>query len=70
MQTAHDYNGYLSILIQPSVGHDKQQVFFIAGTAQLLERLETHDDDDMTSIASFTNSADLSARLLDLIARN
>ena len=68
VQTTDDYDGYLSILIKPRVGHDKQQAFYIAGTAQLLELFETLDD-DMTLITSFTGAADLSARLLDLITQ-
>ena len=68
VQTADDYDGYLSILIPPDVSADKQTSFFVAGTAQRLEVFEAYDD-NMTSLASFNDVEGLSAVLLDLIAR-
>lgn len=68
MQTFDDYNGYLSIVIEPSVSGDKQKSFFISGTAQHLELFETQDD-NMGALASFSDVEAISARLLDLIAQ-
>lgn len=68
VQTTDDYDGYCSILIEPAGSHDELSAFFIAGTAQHLELFETHGD-DMILLARFTDAADLSARLLGLIAR-
>jgi len=68
VQTADDYDGYLSILIAPDVSADKQTSFFVAGTARRLELFEACDD-SMTSLASFNDVEDLSAALLDRIAR-
>lgn len=68
VQTPDDYNGYLSILIAPSVSADKQTSFFVAGTAQRLELFKACDD-NMTSVASFNDVEGLSVVLLDLIAR-
>lgn len=67
-QTTDDYNGYLSILVEPIVQGDKQKSFFIAGTTQKLELFEAYGD-DMTSVASFSDVEAISARLLDLIAQ-
>ncbi len=69
VQTTDDYDGYLSILVEPIVQHDEQKSFFISGTAQHLELFEACDD-DMTSVASFSDVEAVSARLLDLIARH
>ena len=68
VQTADDYDGYLSILIAPDVSADKQTSFFVAGTTQRLELFEACDD-NMTSLASFNDAKGLSVALLDLIAR-
>ena len=68
VQTADDYDGYLSILIAPDVSADKQTSFFVAGTVQRLELFEAHDD-NMTSLASFNDAEGLSVALLNFIAR-
>jgi len=68
VQTADDYDGYLSILIAPDVSADKQTSFFVAGTTQRLELFEACDD-NMTSLANFNDAEGLSVALLDLIAR-
>ena len=68
-QTTDDYDGYLSILVEPLTPNDKQSFFFISGTTQHLELFEACDD-DMTSVASFSDVEAVSARLLDLIARH
>ena len=68
VQTADDYDGYLSILIAPDVSANKQTSFFVAGIAQRLE-LFVSSDDNMTSLASFNDVQGLSVVLLDLIAR-
>ncbi len=67
-QTTDDYDGYLSILVEPLAQSDKQKFFFISGTTQHLELFEACDD-DMTSVASFSDVEAVSARLLDLIAQ-
>ena len=69
IQIIDDYDGYLSILIEPNVSDNKQKAFFISGTAQHLDLFETCDDDSLTSVASFNDVADLSARLLHLIGQ-
>ena len=68
VQTTDDYNGYLSILIAPSVIADKQVSFFVAGTAQRLELFKAYND-TMTSVASFNDVEGLSVELLNLISR-
>ncbi len=68
MQTTDDYDGYLSILIAPSVSDDKQKAFFISGTAQSLELFEAHDD-NLISVAVFDHAERLSAQLLGLIGQ-
>ena len=67
IQTSGDYDGYLSILIEPRVG-DEQKTFFVSGTAHCLELAHVKDD-DMTSIGSFTGVEELNARLLDLMGK-
>ena len=68
VQTADDYDGYLSILIAPDISADKQTSFFVAGTAQRLELFEACDD-NMTSLASFNDVEGLSVALLNFITR-
>lgn len=68
VQTADDYDGYLSILITPDVSADKQTSFFVAGTTQRLELFEAYDD-SMTSLASFNDVEGLSVALLNFITR-
>lgn len=68
VQTIDDYDGYLSILVEPNVSGNKQKAFFVSGTAQHLELFETYDD-DLTSVASFNDIEDLSARLMHLITQ-
>jgi len=68
VQTADDYDGYLSILTAPDISADKPTSFFLAGTAQRLELFEVYDD-NMTQLSSFNGVEDFSAALLDLIAR-
>ena len=66
VETFDDYDGYLSILLEPSVDDDRHPAFFIAGTAQHLELFEAHDD-KVLPIASFSEVDQLSARLSSLI---
>jgi hypothetical protein len=68
VQTTDDYDGYLSILVTPSISADKETTFFVAGTAQRLELFKAYDD-TMTLVASFNDAEDLSVVLLDIIAR-
>ena len=68
IQTADDYDGYLSILIEPTVQCNKQRSFFIAGTAQHLELFDARDD-AITSVASFSDIEAILTRLLDLIGQ-
>ena len=68
VQTVDDYDGYLSILVEPIVHGDSQKSFFIAGTTQKLELFEAYED-DMMSVASFSDVEAISARLLDLIGQ-
>ena len=63
VQTTNDYNGYLSILVEPLVHDDKQKSFFIAGTAQHLELFEAQGDNSV-ALASFSDFGAISARLL------
>lgn len=66
VQASDDYDGYLSIIVEPVVHSDKQKAFFVAGTAQHFELFETYED-NMMSVATFNDVEELSARLLDLI---
>ena len=68
VQTIDDYDGYLSILIAPSVSDDEQKTFFISGAAQHLELSEV-DGDNMMFVAIFNDVEELTARLLDLIGQ-
>ena len=66
VQTTDDYDGYLSILVEPSVQHDEQKSFFISGTAQLLELFESYDD-TLTKLDNFNTADAISAKLIELI---
>jgi hypothetical protein len=68
VQTFDDYDGYRSLLIEPTFQGDKQNAFFITGTAKRLELCEAHGD-DLTPLADFSNVDDLSARLFNLISQ-
>ena len=67
VHTSDDYDGYLSILIEPIDPGGSQKSFFIAGTKQKLDLFEAFED-DMTLVASFDDVEAISDRLLDLIA--
>lgn len=67
VQTTDDYDGYLSILIAPGVDDGQEKSFFISGTAQRLELFEAYQD-NMVSLANFSDAEAVSARLMDLIA--
>ena len=69
VQTIHDYDGYLSILVEPSVRDNAQKSLFISGTAQHLELFEIYDD-NMTLVATFNDVGELSTRVLDLLAHH
>lgn len=66
-QTTDDYNGYLSILVEPTINNEGQKSFFISGTTQRLELFEAQDE-KLVQLASFTNVEAISAQLLKLIA--
>ena len=68
VQFIDDYDGYLSILIAPSVSDDEQKSFFISGSAQRLELFEAIDD-SMSLVESFSDVEDLSAQLLSIMAQ-
>ena len=68
VQTTDDYDGYLSIIVEPVVHSDKQKAFFVSGTAQHLKLFDTYKD-NMMSVATFNDVEELSARLLDLIGQ-
>ncbi len=68
VQTTDDYDGYRSILVEPSVQGDEQKAFFIAGTAKRLELFEAHDD-SLVPVATFNDADRLSAQLLALIGQ-
>ena len=67
-RTFDDYDGYLSILIQPAIQGDNEKALSIVGTAQRLELLEAHGD-DLTPVASFSDVDHLVARLIDIIGQ-
>ena len=66
MQTTDDYDGYLSILVEPIVQHDEQKSFFISGTAHTLELFESYDD-TLTKLDNFNTADAISAKLIELI---
>lgn len=66
-QTTDDYDGYLSILIEPTVHDDNQKSFFVSGTTQKLELFEAQDD-NLVALASGSDVTEISAILLNLIA--
>ena len=66
VMTADDYDGYLSILLQPSVSTDQQTSFFISGTARCLELSEANGD-DLTTVATFSSAEALAMRLSQFI---
>ena len=68
VQTIDDYDGYLSIFVEPIVQSDKQKSFFISGTAERLELFDAQGD-NLVAIASFNDVEAISARLLILIAQ-
>ena len=68
VQIFDDYEGYLSLLVEPALQSDKQNGFSIAGTAQRLELWEAHGD-DLKPLGSFGHVDDLTARLIDLISQ-
>ena len=68
IQAVDDYDGYLSILIEPFVSGDEQKPLFISGTAQNLELFEAQDD-DLTLINAFYGMESLVAQLNGLLNR-
>jgi len=67
VQTFDDYNGYLSVLIEPRTLGNDIPAYFITGTKQHLELLKAHND-DLTPIAAFSDIGDLSAELMGFMA--
>ncbi len=64
VQTFDDYDGYLSILIEPStIGHET--TFFISGKTHCIELVRTQED-RMASIGTYADVEELQARLTDL----
>lgn len=68
VQTTDDYDGYLSILVEPTIHGGEQKSFFISGTAHHLELFEAQND-NLIALANFTTIEAILARLLDLIAQ-
>ena len=68
IQAFDDYDGYLSILIEPIISNGEQKIFFISGTSQHLDLFEGYGD-DMMAMTIFNDIKELSARLLDLIGQ-
>jgi hypothetical protein len=64
--TIDDYDGYLCILLQPSVSTDSQKAFFVSGTAHRLELSETTGD-ELTTLATFTSAEGLASQLRNSI---
>ncbi len=65
--TMNDYDGYLSILIEPMGGNDEQNSFFVSGTSKRLELSET-EADHISAIATYSDVQGLLAGLLGLLA--
>lgn len=65
-QMMTDYDGYVSILIEPSTVSDEQRAFFISGTAQHLELAETQGD-SLASIVTFSTIDAIELRLTELL---
>ena len=61
-----DYDGYCSILIEPTIHSDEQKNFFISGTVQRLELFEAQDD-DLALLDTFAGTEMLGARLSRLL---
>lgn len=66
VQTIDDYNGYMSVLIEPRTLGD-MPAYFVGGTKQHLELLKAHND-DLIPIAVFSDIGELSAELMGFIA--
>lgn len=66
VQTVDDYDGYQSILIEPTIRSDEQKALYISGTAQRLELFEAQDD-DLALIGTFAGTETLGARLTGLL---
>ncbi len=68
VQVNDDYDGYLSILVEPTDHGNEQKAFFIAGTTHRLELLEAHED-RLIEIANFSDAEAISTKLLELIVQ-
>ena len=66
VQTIDDYDGYMSVLIEPRTLGNDMPAYFIAGTKEHLELLKAHND-DLTRIAIFSAIGDLSAELMGFV---
>jgi hypothetical protein len=67
-QTTDDYDGYLSILVEPAAPDDNQKSYFISGTTQKFELFETQDD-NLVALASCSDVTEISTILFNLIAQ-
>ena len=68
VHTTHDYNDYLSVLIEPHPGKDDQTSFFISGTAKQLALSETRGD-DLLARGTFNDVEPLTKELLGRLAQ-
>ena len=66
VRTIDDYDGYMSVLIEPKTLGGDMPAYFVAGTKQHLELLKAHND-DLTPIAVFSDIGELSAELMGFI---
>ena len=67
VQTIDDYDGYMSVLIEPRTLGNDMPAYFIAGTKNHLGLLKAHKD-DLPPIAIFSAIGDLSAELMGFVA--
>ena len=67
MQTCDDYDGYLSILIEPAGHSPERTTYYISGTTSWIELAEIHDE-SLTTLGLHQNAAELAIILSNVLS--
>ena len=66
VQTCDDYDGYLSIMVEPAGPSPEQPAYYISGTIGRIELAEAQGD-DLNTIACFHDVRELATRLAEIL---
>ena len=67
VQTCDDYDGYLSILIEPVGTGPEQPAYYVSGTSSRIELAEARND-ALTTLACFNDVRATAARLAKILS--